>query len=172
MVASTTAAPGRSSVAIFYVDERGIVRQTDPSQHYSADQLRRKLDEVKAIVWPKWLEENGGDPTRLHGLRYEFAELGIFIDGNDGCWRRLDPMYRHRKLRNSDEAEYLPRLNVADLAFGRTRSDIYRRLLQSAHLWGPCIGEEAIDNLTVVQFGGQVRLVPSVDEEADVALVG
>ena len=53
MVASTTAAPGRSSVAIFYVDERGIVRQTDPSQHYSADQLRRKLDEVKAIVWPK-----------------------------------------------------------------------------------------------------------------------
>jgi hypothetical protein len=169
MVAPTIVAPERSN--IHFTDARGIVRQTDPSRHYTADQLRRKLDEVKSIVWPKWLAENGNDPARLCGLRYEFPELGIFIDDN-GEWRRADPEFLKRKLRNADEEEYTPHLNYADLAFGQTSKDIYQRLLKAAHLWRPCIDEELMDAPTLIPFGTHLRLIPRVKEESDVALAG
>lgn len=107
---------------VLFTDEKFVVHQTHPEQHWHGIELRQLLAQVSDRINPIWEAENNG-PAVLVGLYYDFDQLGLSMD-SQRHW------YSHKPWANLG----LERLNYAMYAFAFSREQILQGLLQSSHL--------------------------------------
>lgn len=95
----------RNPERVLVPDERGILRQARPWQHYTEDELKELLRKVATIILTEWKPTHDGD-------MYVFSELGCAMD-SAGTWWRYYP-----------NGAYKAQLNFLNMAYCLTKQSI------------------------------------------------